>query len=423
MLVLTREAKGWTQRDLAMKSGLSQAAISKIESGAIDVSGERLRNLAQVLDCPPSLLCRPTPRVDTANTCLHHRRRQSKLSASATRRVEGVAHLTRVTVEGIFDGLNMQLATDICSDYDPRTPATGRPQIEVSDLSEPNADAISPSERAASPASSPDTAASNASTSDLDSAPFDLRRADTAARRLREYWNLEGPITNVVGTLERHGILVVYRNLGSRAQDGVSSWPADLTHPPIIVINQDLPPDRVRFTVVHELGHLLLHRVPTDEAEREANRFAAEFLVPAAAIKPELEGLTTRDFARLARLKPIWGVSIGMLIQRARDTETISDRQFREFRVRLTRLGWDANEPGSLPEERPTLLSKAITIGRENLGLSTEELADMAFMTPASFRRHYVGAGDQIRAPRQVLNLAAPDGASPSGDASDNGGL
>lgn len=47
----------------------------------------------------------------------------------------------------------------------------------------------------------------------------------------------------------------------------------------------------------------------------------------------------------------------------------------------------------------------------------------MAFMTPASFRRHYVGEDDQIRAPRQVLNLDAPDyGASPWGDASDNGG-
>lgn len=410
MLALTREAKGWTQRDLATHSGLSQAVISKIESGAVDVSGERLQHLAQVLDCPPSLLCRPTPRVDTANTCLHHRRRQSKLSASATRRVEGVAHLTRVTVEGIFDGLNVQLITDIGPEDDPRTAS------------------LSPSKPAASLESSTDTASDNANGThaeiDAESAPFDPRRADTAARRLREHWNLEGPITNLIGTLERHGILVVYRSLGSRAQDGVSSWPADLTHPPIVVVNDDLPPDRVRFTVAHELGHLLLHRVPADEAEREANRFAAEFLVPAAAIKPELEGLTTGDFARLARLKPIWGVSIGMLVQRARDTETISDRQFREFRVRLTRLGWDINEPGSLPEERPTLLRKAITIGRESVGLSTEELASMAFMTPASFRRHYVGADDQPPAPRQVLNLHAPDyGASPSGDASDNGGL
>lgn len=380
MLVMTREAKGWTQRELATRSGISQAVISKIETGAADVGDERLQHLADVLDCPPALLCRPAVRVDTANTCLHHRRRHSKLSAAATRRIEGIAHLTRVSVEGIFDGIHAQLETDVDVAAFSALESAGR------------------------------QAASSSDGGDMDAGDgvgrFDPSRADAAARLLRRTWGLAGPIANLVATLETHGILVVFRNLGSRAQDGVSSWPADLTHPPIIVVNSDISPDRVRFTVAHELGHLLLHRLPSDDAEREANRFAAEFLVPANAIADDLAGLTTGDFARLARLKLYWGTSIGMLIQRALDTGSISDRQFREFRVRLTKLGWDVNEPGQVPEEVPTLLRRALELGRSELGLSDDDLAEFALMTPASFRRHYGAVDAQNEEPRTILNLA-----------------
>lgn len=387
MIALVREAKGWSQRELAAAAGISQAVISKLESGAADLTEERATQLATALDCPPTLLRRPAVLVDNANTCLHHRRRHSKLSAAATRRIEGLAHLTRVTVEGIFDGVSARLETDISpSDIDRHA---------------------TPTATAAPIGGEP-----------VDAVPFDPRRADSAARYLREQWKLDGPIENLVETLEQHGILVVHRDLGNRAQDGVSSWPAHLTHPPIIVINDDLPGDRMRFTLAHELAHLLLHRIPSEHTEREANRFAAEFLVPAEAISTDLAGLTTRHLVRLSALKDQWGVSIGMLIQRARDIEAISERQFREFRLRLTRLGWDVNEPGNVPTETPTLLDKAIDLGRTDLGLSIDELAGMAYMTPAAFRRHYVPATSAKSTPRAVLNRTtihpAPTTASPS---------
>ncbi|WP_110208018.1 helix-turn-helix domain-containing protein [Nocardioides daejeonensis] len=400
MLVLTREAKGWTQRDLAAKTGISQAVISKIESGATDVAGDRLTHIAEVLDCPPALLCRPIARVDTANTCLHHRRRQSKLSAAATKRIDGIAHLTRVTVEGIFDGVHAQLATDI----DP---------VDV--IAHANAAAVNAARNGSTGAG---LDAGHSEREAEEGATFDPVRADAAARYLRQRWQLSGPVQNLIGLLEAHGILVVYRNLGSRAQDGVSSWPADLTQPPIIVINADLPADRVRFTLAHELAHLLLHRIPSDDAEREANRFAGEFLVPASEIAGQLDGLNTGDLVRLLRLKEEWGVSIGMLIQRARDTNHISDRQFREFRVRLAKLGWDINEPGNVSVETPTLLAKAFAIGQSQLGLTMKDLAAMAYMTPASFERHFLPAPQEQLAPRRVLNLNATSTTTPASPSS-----
>ncbi len=361
MLTLTREAKGWTQRDLARHSDLSQAAVSKVERGLVDVRDERLRHLASILNCPVALLTRPDLQVDNANMCLHHRRRQSRLSAEATRRIEGIAHLTRVTVEGIFDGLHVGLDTDVTPHDLERSHPRGSQESVV-----------------AYPAQ--------------------------AAQEVRVRWGVHGPIADLAGLVESHGILVVTRSLGSRGQDGVSSWPADLAQPPIIVMNSGLSPDRARFTIAHELGHLLLHRVPSEGQEGEANLFAAEFLVPETAIKPLLKGLTTADFLRLARLKDQWRVSIGMLVQRANDVGAISERQFREFRIRLSRLGWDVNEPGDLPIETPTLLHRAIDLGIESLGLTVEQLADLALMTPTSFRRHYLNDRDASAPPRRTLN-------------------
>jgi hypothetical protein len=103
-----------------------------------------------------------------------------------------------------------------------------------------------------------------------------------------------------------------------------------------------------------------------------------------------------------------------MLIQRARDTNHISDRQFREFRVRLAKLGWDINEPGNVAVETPTLLAKAFAIGQNELGLTTKDLAAMAYMTPASFERHFLPAAQEQVAPRHVLNLNATSTTTPA---------
>lgn len=78
----------------------------------------------------------------------------------------------------------------------------------------------------------------------------------------------------------------------------------------LIGINTNDGRKRQRFTMAHEIGHMLLHKSNsvrvdsavilfrdshssdgTDKAEREANRFAAELLMPVAAISHELKKL------------------------------------------------------------------------------------------------------------------------------------
>ncbi|NTW39507.1 MAG: helix-turn-helix transcriptional regulator, partial [Cellulomonadaceae bacterium] len=72
MLVLVREAKGWTQRELAARADVSQPTISKAENGVAELRGETLEAVAAALDCPIALLTHPVPSLGLDVSCLHH---------------------------------------------------------------------------------------------------------------------------------------------------------------------------------------------------------------------------------------------------------------------------------------------------------------------------------------------------------------
>ncbi len=49
---------------------------------------------------------------------------------------------------------------------------------------------------------------------------------------------------------------------------------------------------RSRLTLAHELGHMVMHRVPNASMEDQAFRIGAEFLMPDQDNRAELDGLT-----------------------------------------------------------------------------------------------------------------------------------
>ncbi|MBT2533946.1 ImmA/IrrE family metallo-endopeptidase [Arthrobacter sp. ISL-48] len=344
MVTLVRESKGWTQRDLSDRLEMTQGLVSKVENGLIALTGDKLEKVAAVLDCPVDLLIDEHPVRGLEVTCLHHRRKGSLMPVGVKKRVEALTHLTRVSVEGFLRGID--IATD---EHLERLP------IEEFEAG-----------------------------------------AEEVAQVLRARWRIpSGPITNMVALLEAVGILVVIRPLGTHAQDAVSTWPHEIGRPPIMLVNSGLSADRQRFTVAHELGHLVMHVMPGTEQEREANVFAAEFLAPAEEIRPQLEGLRPSDFPRLVELKAQWGLSVAALIQRAKDLDCITDKQFRDFRIKLSRMGWTTREPLNLPEERPQTLDSVLEVHRRDHHYSVDELAAIAKMTPQALCKYYPAASEQ----------------------------
>jgi hypothetical protein len=143
-------------------------------------------------------------------------------------------------------------------------------------------------------------------TDDLDSS-FTVKRIADIARRTRALWMLPpGPIENLCGAIEDAGGVVIPCDFETLRVDAVSQWVPSL--PPLFFVNNVIPQDRLRYSLAHELGHLILHQMThenadpslTPHAEQQANAFAAELLLPEREIRPDLFDLT---LPRLAVLK------------------------------------------------------------------------------------------------------------------------
>jgi Zn-dependent peptidase ImmA (M78 family)/DNA-binding XRE family transcriptional regulator len=171
------------------------------------------------------------------------------------------------------------------------------------------------------------------------------------------------PIRKLIITLEKNGVFVLALPIVLKKIDAFSTWAEISTKRPVIAISSGRPSDRIRFSVAHELGHLVMHKIATSriaEMERDADKFAAEFLLPEKAMRYEVHSPVT--LTSTARLKLRWGVSMQALIRRAGDLDIITDRQYRYLFEQLSQRGWRTKEPSNLdyPEEKPRLVVKMI---------------------------------------------------------------
>src|SRR5262249_30585164 len=144
---------------------------------------------------------------------------------------------------------------------------------------------------------------------------------------VRAMWNLPpGPIANLVGTIEAAGGIVLRWPFGTPKIDGISRWAPGL--PPVFFLNDQIPMDRARLTLAHELGHMILHDAPFPEMEPEANEFAREFLMPSREIRRRLEGC---NLYKLSTLKPYWKVSMAALLYAAEELSVVTPRTARHL--------------------------------------------------------------------------------------------
>lgn len=146
----------------------------------------------------------------------------------------------------------------------------------------------------------------------------------------------------------------------------------------------------MRFTLAHEIGHIVMHTLHSEDQEREADEFAAEFLMPEKEIKPDLRSLT---IAKLSPLKQYWKVSMAALIRRARDLDQINDRQYRRFFTKLNHLNYRTNEPNPIPQEEPRLIKEIIEMHQTTHSYSAAELSLATSLKVEEFYSVYL---DQI---------------------------
>ncbi len=192
--------------------------------------------------------------------------------------------------------------------------------------------------------------------------------------------SLDVPIPNLVKAVEQTGTIVLSLPAHFETCDAFSLWanvpsiqaPFEMRKP-LVVISGETPGDRLRFSLAHEIGHLVLHqavRGTTREMEDEAHKFAAELLLPEIVMRQEIT--TPVTLTSLSKLKPIWGVSIQMLIKRAHDLEIITERQYKYLFKQLADHGWKTAEPIALQVEKPR---------------AVRQMAEIVYGNPINYQR------------------------------------
>lgn len=345
MFTLAKEAAGLTQGAIAAEAGVSQALVSKIETGLEQPSGAFVTSAARACGVPIEFFEQEDAILGEGLVDFFHKKRLT-LPMKPLRRANALANVTRLEVMRALRPLEL---TDV-------RPLPNLPVDEHDSVGE-------------------------------------------IAQKVRAVWRTPpGPLADLVALAEAAAIPVFPLPLGHEKLAAVS-MPGIEAGRHIIALNSGLPASAQRFALAHEIGHFVMHQgTATEDMEKEADRFASALLMPAVDIKGQLRNVRFRD---LGNLKNIWRVSLAALIYRAHDLEVISDRHYRTLNIQLNKLpGGRKREPGEFPPEIPRLMKHVIDHYRSDLGYTLSDLARTMVIDEDTLREKFLG--EQHRTLRAV---------------------
>lgn len=239
---------------------------------------------------------------------------------------------------------------------------------------------------------------------------------EEAAATLRRMWGLgNAPIPNMIHLMESKGIRVFSLAEEAREVDAYCTW---YEGKPFVFLNTIKSAERSRFDAAHELGHLVrdLYSMQHGQAhgpemERQADAFAAAFLMPReSVVVNQPPGYTIKY---LMKLKHYWGVSLAALAYRFNSLRLVSEWNYRSLCIDIAKSGYRTNEPEPMERETSQLLTKVLDFlhsrkhGRreiaESLSLSVDEINALTFqLTRLSVVSGNASTNSTLRSPTKL---------------------
>jgi Zn-dependent peptidase ImmA (M78 family)/DNA-binding XRE family transcriptional regulator len=339
MMMLARDARGLTQAELAKRLKLTQGTLSKYETGFGEPPDELICAVSEVLHFPKDFFFEPGRPYGFPP---FHYRKRKKLSSKVLGRIVAEMNIRRLHLSKLLVSFEMRSNSII-------------PEIDPDEYRGRGNQYIAP---------------------------------DDAARLVRESWMLpSGPIQNMVELIEENGGVVIPCDFGSDLIDAMSQRIDGL--PVLFFVNVHSPADRLRHTLAHELGHMVLHTLSVksdEEMEDEADTFAGAFLLPADEFRNQLRRF---DLRQVANLKGYWKVSMAAIAVRASRLNLITPYQSKMFWIEMGKLGYRHKEPNEPPKETPKLLRQMVGFHINKLGYSTSEMARLLSLELVDFQAMY----------------------------------
>lgn len=339
MLRLARQFRGFQQKELAERARVDAAIVSRAENGAVVPSDRVIRRLAEELSVAETFFGFTFQPIGLPISYHAMWRKRQSVSQKETDRVLADANMRGLHLRRMLPSISFE-------------PELTIPKIEPGEYGN------------------------------------DCREI---ARLVRRAWSMPtGPIGNLTEYIERAGIFVFHVDLEKNVDvDSLTLRLAGL--PPVIILNSRMPADRMRFSLAHELGHLVMHPIPTPDMEKQANEFASELLIPQADIRPYFAGRRV-DMKRLAQLKPEWRVSVAALLYAAGDIKAIGPGQSQSLWRQYSALRYKTiGEPPELnfPVEKPSLGGFLVRAHIGDLGYSFAEMTELLGVPEDDIRSMY----------------------------------
>lgn len=329
ILKMLRESQGWNQSQLASMAGIAQGTVSKLETGIAEPTNEHLELLSKLFEVTPEYFFRGDRILGAGPGEVFHRKRS--IGVRAISRLHARMNIAALMIQDLM-----------------------RP-LEMRSILMPTAEGV----------------------------PFD--EIPEVARQFREQLRIpDGPVESVSEILFSLGVVLVPFDFTDDPVDAVA-WPLPGSTM-IVFYNRDVPDDRLRFTLMHELGHLILHRgwtVNSDPKgiESEANYFASCVLLPPNEIARDLSGLS---IAKLGRLKRKWKVSMQSILYASKHHGSVTSWRQRQLWEEMSRLGIRTREPiqYDVQCEYPSrAFDEIVSIYREQLNLTRDEIQKLTKAT------------------------------------------
>lgn len=319
-IVLMRRIEKITQSELAEKTGLSGATLSKLQNNIIPFNESEAKKIAFAVDYPLSFF---KFNDELMPPSLLTYRRTSKTSVREINAVAAEFEVLTGTVKRLSEQLHMKPRLSWLEEIAPR--------VEN---------------------------------------PLCITDINRLAEQTRNALGLasSGPVQNVTRSLERAGIVIApMYSSGEKSgyattSEGVTRPDPECSNPVLGYLNRSNTGDRLRFTKAHELGHLVLHRyrdsLTRQQKEKEAHQFAGAFLMPEIDARQEIS--ESSNLSSFVALKAKWGISIAALIMRANAIDVIDSQRARSLQIQLSVRGWKKHEPVAVEVEHPVLLKQMI---------------------------------------------------------------
>lgn len=330
-----REARAMSMEDLAKNIGVTRQSVSKYERGIISPSHEILQAISCILNFPLEFFFKAEQKVLAGSSPLFFRSNSNiakKVKIACKYQIKWTDEL-RKQLEKYVDFIECDIPT-VDKEYE---------DLTFEDIEE-------------------------------------------LALTVRNGWGLsDDPIDDLIGILENKGVIVSQFATSDlcafKGIDAFSCW-KDGT-PYILYHSIQKSAVRTRFSILHELGHLIMHssiaenesvkKNIVDLADMQADRFASAFLLPATSFPKDIR---STSLSSLKTVKQKWGAAMSAIIKRCETLDLLTENQLNYLKRQMTTQKYWHKEPldDILTVPAPEMLRDAIYL-----------LVDNKIVTPTAF--------------------------------------